>query len=153
MGCPGFGSLSSALGEPIGKMGRWRHRPQGSRLVWPPDNPSLLRGLCLEPLCESSLDRCPETWEEGKPPTYSRVQEDSSELKLQTQGVVQRLPRTHGDIPGGEQWSPAYTSATFAAQAAQGEALIKFRITMCKAQSEFCLLCHATAFPNTLSGL
>lgn len=37
-----------------------------------------------------------------------------------------------------------YTSATFGLWPPSGETLIKFGITMCKARSAFCLLCHVT---------
>lgn len=56
---------------------------------------------------------------------------------------AQATQTTNGDIACREQQSPT-PRLPLGSGLPSGETLIKFGITMCKAQSEFCLLCHVT---------
>lgn len=125
-----------------GQRGRFWCSPQGLRLMWFSDYPSLLQRLWNKVVIH--------LWTSPSFPgrmENRRLTQGAGRNLLswshRPQGMVQRLPRTNGDIPGWEQWSPT-PQLPFLLWLPSGEALIKFRITMCKAQSEFCLLCHAT---------
>ena len=103
------------------------------RLIWPSNNASLLWGLRLEQSCESPLDQSLDTWKEGPGGSFLAEATDP-------RGWSRGCPEPMATSLAGNN-TP---QLPFLLGLPSGEALIKFGITMCKAQSEFCLLCHVT---------
>lgn len=138
-------SLRSVHGELHGQGGGFQCSPQDLRLTWPSDHPSFYRDFGTDKVMTHLQTRSLKLGRRANSQHTQRARRNFlSWSRSPPQGVgVQRLPRTNGDIPGWEQWSPT-PQLPFRLWFPNSEALIKFGITMCKGQCEFCLLCHVT---------